>query len=422
MHRAGDLYSGLRMILRANAVQNDWITTDPILNNPYKRKMNETFSYKINTDILNAIRIDFDGDRVYAENFESFFRWDTLTESFQEFTPVFSGNFSISYSIINTAFVGTSETGESPTFNQFLSDRQEVAFRLANENPAWVDAGRPVFNDTTTGQEFPLGYGPTSQEVLYYSFLGAYSGKGPENVSISSPFPNFPYPNWRITFAGLTNIGFIAKAFKTVNLSSGYRSMLSLASWRTNVNYDPDSILLYESTNNLVQQYDVGIVSLIEAFNPLIGVDMTMHNSLSVRFEYKKSRNLAVSFVNNQMTEIIGNEVIVGMGYRVKNLKFSIGSMDGKPKNTSYRSDLNLKLDFGIRDNITTLRRIDENNSQVSAGSKQYTLNFSADYMLSQSLQIRFYYNWVSNNPYVSSQFPNSTTAGGFSLRFNLAQ
>jgi cell surface protein SprA len=81
-----------------------------------------------------------------------------------------------------------------------------------------------------------------------------------------------------------------------------------------------------------------------------------------------------------------------------------------------------MKLDFGIRDNITTLRRIDENNSQVSAGSMQYTLNFSADYMLSQSLQIRAYYNWTSNNPYVSSQFPNSTTSAGFSLRFNLAQ
>ena len=149
---------------------------------------------------------------------------------------------------------------------------------------------------------------------------------------------------------------------------------------------------------------------------------MTMHNSLTIRFEYKKSRNLAVSFVNNQMTEIDGAEVIIGLGYRVKNLKFTIGSMDGKAKNTNYRSDLNMKLDFGIRDNITTLRRIDEVNSQVSAGSKQFTLNFSADYMLSKSLQIRFYYNWISNNPYVSSQFPNSTTAGGFSLRFNLSQ
>ena len=198
--------------------------------------------------------------------------------------------------------------------------------------------------------------------------------------------------------------------------------MLSLASWRTNVNYTADSIQLYQATNNLVQEYDVGIVSLIESWAPLIGIDVMMNNSLSAKFEFKKQRNLSVSFVNNQLTEIMSNDIIIGMGYRIKNLKFSVGSLDGSPRNTSYRSDLNIKVDFGIRDNITTLRRIDENNSQVSAGSKQFTLNIAADYMLSRSLQLRFYYNWTSNNPYVSSQFANATTAGGFSLRFNLAQ
>lgn len=129
-----------------------------------------------------------------------------------------------------------------------------------------------------------------------------------------------------------------------------------------------------------------------------------------------------MSFVNNQMTEVVGNEIVVGMGYRLKGLKFSVGSLTGGKSKSNFNSDLNLKLDFGIRDNKTTLRRIDEDNNQVSAGSKQYTLNFAADYMLSQSLQFRTYFNWTSNNPYVSSQFPNATINGGFTLRFNLAQ
>ncbi len=409
--------------IRADAVTNNWITTDSILNNPYIRKINESLSYRVNTDILNAIRVDFDGDRVYAENFTAYFRYDPDLEEFNEYTPVYTGNFSISYNIIRTAFQPQDEAGNSPVFNQFLADRQPVAFRLANDNQAWVDAGSPTFLDSITGDTYPFGYGSTSQTVLYYSFLAAYSGQGPENVSIASPFPTFPWPNWRITFNGLTNINALAKVFRTINISSGYRSMLSLAQWRTNVNFDPeDPYQFYEATNNLIQRYDVGIVSLIEAFNPLIGLDLTFHNSLSIRTEYKQSRNLAMSFVNNQMTEVIGSEVVLGVGYRIKNLKFTIGALDGSGKSSSYRSDLNLKLDFGIRDNKTTLRRIDEDNSQISAGSVQYTLNFAADYMLSQSLQIRFYYNWTSNNPYVSSQFPNSTTNGGFSLRFNLAQ
>ena len=132
---------GSKEDISADAVEGGWITQYPILNKAYKRKMNESLSYKVNTDILNAIRIDFDGDRIYTESFEAFFRFDTITQQFQEYTPVFAGNFSISYNIISTSFAGTStETGESATFNQFIKDRQTVAFRLANDNPAWIKA------------------------------------------------------------------------------------------------------------------------------------------------------------------------------------------------------------------------------------------------------------------------------------------
>ena len=199
--------------------------------------------------------------------------------------------------------------------------------------------------------------------------------------------------------------------------------MLSISSWTTNVRFDPENAnQTFPNTSNYITKYDVGIVSVMEQYSPLIGVDITMHNSLSAKIEYKKSRKLDLSFVNNQLTEVVGKELVIGMGYRIKNLKFTVGSMSGGGKSKNYTSDLNLKIDFGIRDNMTVLRRITEVNSQISAGTKQYTLNFSSDYMLSQSIQLKFYYNWTSSNPYVSSQMPNSTTSGGFSLRFNLAQ
>ena len=54
-------------------------------------------------------------------------------------------------------------------------------------------------------EHFPnRGNDPRIQEVLYYSFLAAYSGKYANSVNISSPFPTFPLPNWRVTFNGLT--------------------------------------------------------------------------------------------------------------------------------------------------------------------------------------------------------------------------
>ncbi len=408
--------------IRQDAASGGWLTTDPALNNPYMTKNTESLSYKITADLFSAIRIDIDGDRVYAENYQSYYRYDDSLAQFVEYTPINRGSFNISYMAINTSFSSTNGSEESEVFSNMLESRQVIAERLARNNPEWMKT-QEYFYDTLAGQQFPLGYGSNSQSVLYYSFLSAYSGKSDNQIQISNPFPTFPIPNWRITFNGLTKIKAVGKIFRSVNLTHGYRSMLSLASWTTNVNFDESNPgQRFENSSNYITKYDIGIVSISEQFSPLIGIDVAMQNSFTAKLEFHKSRKLDMSFVNNQLTEVTGNKVVVGVGYRIKGLKFSIGSMSGAAPSRKYSSDLNLKLDFGINDNKTTLRRIDEVNNQISAGSKQYTLNFSGDYMLSQSVQLRLYYNWTSSNPYVSSQMPNATTSGGFSLRFNLAQ
>ncbi len=408
--------------IKWDAAENGWLTVDTILNNPYLKKATESLSYKVNTDILGAIRIDIDGDRIYASNYRSYFRNSNTIDDpiFAEFTPMEGGNFSISYSMIRTSFSEVDTAGKSATFSNFLASRQEIAYRLANDNNSWD--GEEIY-DSLTDQYFPSGYSSTSQSVLYYSFLSSYSGQASTTINISSPFPAFPLPNWRLTFNGLTKIKGVGKLFRSINITHGYRSMLSISSWTTNVRFDPENAnQTFPNTSNYITKYDVGIVSVMEQYSPLIGFDITMQNSLSAKIEYKKSRKLDLSFVNNQLTEVVGKELVIGMGYRIKNLKFTVGSMSGGGKDKNYTSDLNLKIDFGIRDNMTVLRRITEVNSQISAGTKQYTLNFAADYMLSQSIQLKLYYNWTSSNPYVSSQMPNATTSGGFSLRFNLAQ
>jgi cell surface protein SprA len=196
--------------------------------------------------------------------------------------------------------------------------------------------------------------------------------------------------------------------------------MLSITAWQSNLLYDPvNPYTFYPNSMNYVNKYDVGVISLMEEFSPLVGVDMTMKNSLNARVEYRRARTITMSFVNNQLTEVNSNEFIVGLGYRINDLRFIIAT--GKKKK-QFSSDLNIKVDVGLRDNITFLRRIDENNNQISSGSKQFTLNFSADYMLSQSLQFRMYVNYNGNNPYISAQIPTASTNAGISLRFNLAQ
>ena len=148
---------------------------------------------------------------------------------------------------------------------------------------------------------------------------------------------------------------------------------------------------------------------------------MTMKNSLMTRIEYKKTRNLSLSFVNNQLTEVRSNELATGVGYRFKNIRFNVRSMNGGPKK-QLKSDLNVKLDVSVRDNKTVLRRIEENNNQISTGAMQVSVNASADYMVSQKLVIRLFYESTITNPHLESQIPTSTTNAGVSLRFTLTQ
>jgi len=233
------------------------------------------------------------------------------------------------------------------------------------------------------------------------------------------------HSNWRITYTGLSKIEFIARFIQKLTISHGYNSTYSINSFRTNVNYVdangyPSNTQPFSS--DFVSEYDFGQISIAEQFAPLFGIDMTWHNSLFTKFEYKKSRNLTLSFANNQVTEVKSNELVVGLGYRIKSLGFTIKALGGGGRKTRMESDLDIKIDFSIRSNKTVLRSLDEDINQVSAGQKIISINTSIDYMLNQNLSIRFFFDKIINNPFVSNQYKNSTTNGGISLRFSLAQ
>lgn len=165
----------------------------------------------------------------------------------------------------------------------------------------------------------------------------------------------------------------------------------------------------------------MGQIVITEQFSPLVGVDVGLHNSLTARVEFKKQRNLTMSFINNQLTEVVGQEFIIGTGYRFKNLALIISGITGG-KGTRSANDLVLKLDLGFRTDVTTLRRLDENNSQISAGQYKTNLYLTADYMISNRFNVQAFFKRDMSDPFVSSQFRNANTFAGVTMRFNLAQ
>jgi len=407
--------------IRNDAVRYGWLSPDTLLNQQYATKLTSNLTMRATIEPLSGLKIELNADRAYAVSHSEYFRADA-NGNFHSYAPIDNGSFSMSIIAWKSAFKKESSENISENFKNFKNYREIIAYRLANENPNY--SGQTFVADTINGDlvRFPVGYGPSSQDVLLYSLLAAYTGKNPEDIALTK-FPKIPIPNWRITFTGLTKIEALQKIFRNITLMHAYRASYNVGSFVSNVGREmingfPASLNV--DGINFIPEYDIAQVSITEQFAPLISIDVIMQNSLTSKVEIKKSRNLAFSFANNQLIEVKSDELVVGIGYRIKDVSFMVKSATGGNSSRRMSSDLNLKADFSIRNNKTTLRRINEGINQISAGQKVVSINTSADYMVNQKFNIRFFFDKVINNPFVSTQYPNSTTNGGISLRFIL--
>ena len=397
-----------------NAINKGWLSTDSTFNQPYTERMSEAYNYKVSIEPFTDLKIELTGNRTYAQNFSEYFRADEMG-IFQFYTPTTSGNFSISYIMASTSF-----TDGDVLFNNLCNYREEIAERLAHGNQAWIDMGMPYVEDEE-GNLYPYGYTASSQEVLTYAFLAAYSGQSPSSTSLTL-FKKVALPNWSITFTGLTKIPSLKKIFKTITLTHSYKSTFSVSSWSKNINYDEnDQMQVFPGTNTIIPKYDISQILLTEQYSPLFGITLAFNNSLTPSFEYKKSRTITLGFGNNQITEVNGREIVIGCGYTFKDLGFNLSELDGSNAR-NVTNDLKLKLDIGFRRDITTLRSIDERNSQVSAGQDKVNIYLTGDYNLSQRLTVQAFFKYDMTNPFVSNAYKTTNIFAGVTARFNLSQ
>ena len=408
------------------AVRNNWLTTDTILNAAYLMTHNENFNFRSTIEPIRGFRIDLTANRRMSRNYSAYYLSD-INGNFPDSTrsPIYSGNFSMSYITLPTAFekIRSDNNYESENFNNFLEYTVIISQRLANERQARDPSYDPDI-DPETGLPiegpYKNGYGVTSQEVLIPAFLAAYARRDPQRIQLKT-FPSILsiLPNWRITFNGLNRIEFIKRFFRSVTLSHVYRSTYDIGAYRTNLNYsDIEGFRGFDFS--FLPEYDIAAVSLNEQFSPLINVDLVWKNGITTRVEIKRSRTLSLSMANNQLTEIANNAIVVGTGYRFDDLQFIIRTGGAQRE---FKSDLNLRADVEIRDNVTIMRKIVEGTHEPTAGQRIITIKFTADYVLSDRFNLRFFYDrMVNKQPYIARTFPTFNTNIGFSLRFTLVQ
>ena len=417
---------GSQKDIRYLAARNGWLTVFPEFNQQFSSTNNTNLNFSANLVPINDLKIDLTGGRTYANNMTETFNTidsdgDGFSDLYNPFIQNSIGNFSISTVLIKTAF-SKSDEFSSEVFETFKSNRLIIARRLAVQQG--VDFSNPNNFENGDLEGFPLGFGRTSQSVLLPSFLSAYTGSDVNKASLSA-FRDVPIPNWTIKYSGFMKMKWFRKKFKRFSISHGYNSMYTINQFRSNLDYEqPDFSLDYTLQNpNVLDQSDnyksetlFSNINLMEQFSPLIKVDVEMKNSLKLLTEIRKDRLLSLSFDNNLLTEIQGNEYIIGLGYRVKDLQ--IRSRLGGSRQL-IKSDLNMKADFSIRNNKTIVRYLDLENNQVTSGQTILNFKYSADYAFSQNLTGIFYFDYSFSEYAISTAFPQTTIRAGFTMRYN---
>lgn len=415
------------------AARYGWLSNSINQNSPFLMTHNETFNGRINFEPFPGFKVELTTLRTYTRNESSYYiaaSDGSYPDSTRSYTR--NGNFSMSIISIGSAFekVTSKNYRNSATFEKFKKYRYDIIKRLAEnrkqEDPANYNPGIDINGNIIQDTRIKNGYNEFSQQALIPAFLAAYGGTNPKKVTLAS-IPSYlnMRPNWRVTFDGLSKLDFVKKFAKSVNLNHSYKSTYNVGSYLTNPDFYEDGFFNVETglslardlQNNFLGPVDINSVSITEQFSPLINVDISWKSSLLTRLEIRRSRNIILSTSSYQITETTNNDLVIGTGYKFKDVQFILKSADGQK---AIKSDLNLTADVSIRDNKVVVRRL-VGVPQAAQGQNVVTIKVAADYNLSESFNLRLYYDRIVTNPFISS-FPTSNTNIGFSVRFTLVQ
>jgi len=389
---------------------------------PYAHTLMRTYSFQAKVEPFKNFKIDLTGTRTYGQNDGFFIGYDSINKKYREITPTQTGNFSISVLTIGTAFSKDDKiTHDSKTFQDFIDARGNYSEILSKQSMSK--------NFSKSDRD---GYNNNQQDVVILSFMDAYTNKKSKTLNSSSLFPAIPMPNWSVTYDGIGKLDFLKPIFKSVIVSHAYRSTMSIGGFTNNQAFAGSDFFgssrvdQTNSSSNFVSKYVINTVSLTEQFAPLVKFNMSFVDKgklkgLGANVELKRDRTTTLSANIPQVMEMRGNELNIGTTYTFPNLMINRIKIQNKP----LKSDLQMNLTFSIRQNQTTIHKINTDISgteyqfsQLTNGTNIISIKTSFTYVISQNINLRFFYDRTINRPVISTSFPTQTTNAGVSLRF----
>ena len=407
------------MNLREYASAQDWLVNNQDLNDQYSKQYQEQITVKALVEPIKRFRINMDASRKETVDLTEYYRSTGQFDA--EGKPIFStqntnetGNFNVTILTLNTAFKNQDEV-----FQTFLDNRQIMARRVADARAA--EYGQAPLPDDPDG--FPVGFNGNSQEVLIPAFLAAYTGKSATTQSLNK-FTDIPLPNWKITYDGLRYISWLKKKVKRISLTSAYSSVYTIGNFSRNLLFDESVAVTPGLTDNIdlngnfIPKYQINQVTISEQFNPLVKVDVTLKNNMSFNTAFKRSRNLTLNIDNSQLLQEDANSYVVGMGYRMNDVKIFKNEL-GKSK-VPRTLEFNLDINYNFKKSI--VRNIYDEGQQVNSGNEQFGVSFSANYTINELLNCSVYFDRNSSESFILSSFPIRESIFGIKIKYTLTQ
>ena len=408
------------------AFDNGWLLDNDSIAYAATSNATEDLQIKVTVEPARDFKIDLNASWVKtgARNVQFMYAGMPETQT---------GTFNMTTITIGSAFERRKASNgyHSEHFNAFVRNLETLQRRVQQQYEG------AIYPTGTSLEGMPFdpkhgGVGCYSPDVMIPAFLATYAG-GDARTSSLNLFPSMlsMLPNWKLTYSGLSKLEMFKKHFKSVNINHSYKSVYSVGSFNTYSTYQE-----YMNGLGFVQDittgspvpssmFDISAVSVNEQFSPLIGVDVTLLNNMTMKLQYNKSRVMNLSMSSVQLVETNSDDIVFGVGYKMTNVKlFGAGkrsaSNGGKGR---VSNDLNLRGDLSWRDQSALCRNIQDITTQATSGNKALKLSLSADYTFSRMLTLNAYFDHQTNIPVVSaSSYPTSTNDFGLSLKFSLTR
>lgn len=400
------------------AIGKGWLVMNDSVNNPAFKMHSTDLRLKCTIKPVKDLNIELNTLRSWSYN-------SSIDYVYEDMHTTKTGSFSMSTIAIKTAFEKKHSDYSSKAFNRFLKNRAVIAERLNAKMEGRIYPDKGFLSGTPyAGEPYNssvAGFDENSADVLIPAFMSAYTGSDVNHFSLDI-FPDLlrMLPNWTVSYKGLSKIPFIKKRMKSLTLYHSYKCIYNVASFSSYSSYidagDGYGFVKDVLTSAPVPSsvYDVSSVTLTESFNPLLRIQGTFKNGITLNTEIRKTRTLNLSVSSAQVVEANQDQYVIGLGYKVNNFH-PWGFME----KSKVKNELNVSTSISYKNQRSLLRKIEEEYSQASLGNKTFQIEFSSEYRISKYLTGKVFYDYESSIPLVSSYVVKSSDFG-FSIQFSL--